>query len=309
VATLLLKTALALQKTPPAPFGDLYSSDGGENGLLGSKYFAAHRTVPATEIVANVNVDMFLPLFPLRSLIVQGLEESNLAMDLRAVGKELQLQILSDPEPERNAFTRSDQYSFIQRGVPSVSLKVGFEKASPQHEIVKRWRAERYHAPSDDLQQPVDFQAAADFNAGVLARCQSYCQSQRAATLESGQFLPAVCALKQSQPHFITRTFTMQNKKRALLLSVFCGWLIFCSPFAATSQAQKKNARHYAGWRCHAAQHRDARRRMAPARARLRRDTLQPAQTAQRRNRQTTRPRLVVRHANHTRPRSYAACS
>ena len=35
----------------------------------------------------------FLPLFPLRSLIVQGLEESDLADDLQAIGQELRLQM------------------------------------------------------------------------------------------------------------------------------------------------------------------------------------------------------------------------
>jgi Zn-dependent M28 family amino/carboxypeptidase len=135
-----------------------------EKGLLGSRYFAAHPTVPADAIVANVNVDMFLPLFPLRGLIVQGLEESNLADDLSSVGSRLGIKILSDPEPERNAFIRSDQYSFIRRGVPAISLKDGYTKGSPEQEIARRWRTERYHAPSDDLNQPIDFQAAADFN-------------------------------------------------------------------------------------------------------------------------------------------------
>jgi Zn-dependent M28 family amino/carboxypeptidase len=139
-----------------------------EKGLLGSKYFAAHPTVPAGSIVADVNVDMFLPLFPLRSLIVLGLEESNLADDLHAVGNELGIGILSDPEPERNSFIRSDQYSFIRSGIPSIALKVGYTKGSPEQEIVKRWRIERYHAPSDDLNQPLDFQAAADFNRAYL---------------------------------------------------------------------------------------------------------------------------------------------
>jgi Zn-dependent M28 family amino/carboxypeptidase len=166
----LLETALALQKEKAqlkrsVVFAAVTAE---ENGLLGSKYFAARPTVLAAAMVANVNIDMFLPLFPLRSLIVQGLEESNLADDLQVVGKKLGLQILSDPEPERNAFTRSDQYSFIQRGIPAASLKVGFAKGSPEHEIVKRWRTERYHAPSDDLQQPIDFQAAADFNRAYL---------------------------------------------------------------------------------------------------------------------------------------------
>ncbi|HEX5706981.1 MAG TPA: M28 family metallopeptidase [Pyrinomonadaceae bacterium] len=139
-----------------------------EKGLLGSRYFAAHPTVARGAIVANVNVDMFLPLFPLRGLVVQGLEESDLAADLRRAGEALGVQILSDPEPERNAFIRSDQYSFIKRGVPSVSLKVGYTKGSPEQEVVKRWRAERYHAPSDDLTQPVDYGAAADFNRAYL---------------------------------------------------------------------------------------------------------------------------------------------
>jgi Zn-dependent M28 family amino/carboxypeptidase len=110
----------------------------------------------------------FLPLFPFRSFIVQGLEESNLAEDLQSVARSIGVEVLSDPEPERRAFVRSDQYSFIRNGVPAISLKVGFVKDSPEHEIVKRWRRERYHAPSDDLQQPIDFEAAASFNRAYM---------------------------------------------------------------------------------------------------------------------------------------------
>lgn len=140
-----------------------------EKGLLGSRYYANRPTVPSPAIVANLNTDMFLPLFPLHSLIVQGLEESDLAADLRRTARPLGLEVYSDPEPERNAFVRSDQYSFIRTGVPSISLKVGFTKGSPEHEIVKRWRAERYHAPSDDLAQPIDRQSAEDFNKVYVA--------------------------------------------------------------------------------------------------------------------------------------------
>jgi Zn-dependent M28 family amino/carboxypeptidase len=135
-----------------------------EKGLLGSRYFASKPTVPATAIVADLNIDMFQPHFPMTSLIVQGLDESDLGDDLRKLAGPLRIGVLGDPEPERNAFTRSDQYSFIKRGVPSLALKVGFVKDSPEHEIVKKWRKERYHSPSDDLQQPgVDLQAAVDF--------------------------------------------------------------------------------------------------------------------------------------------------
>jgi Zn-dependent M28 family amino/carboxypeptidase len=134
-----------------------------EHGLLGSRYFAAHPTVPASAIVADLNTDMFLPLFPMRSLIVNGLEESDLADDLRRVGRAAGIEIVGDPEPERNAFVRSDQYSFIRRGIPALAFKIGWTLGSPEHEIVKRWRTERYHAPSDDVNQPVDLQAAEDF--------------------------------------------------------------------------------------------------------------------------------------------------
>ena len=137
---------------------------GEEKGLLGSKYFASHPTVPARSIVADINTDMFLPLFPVRSLIVNGLEESDLAADVRRAAARVGVQVLTDPEPARNAFIRSDQYSFIKRGIPSISLKNGFVKDSPEHAIVKKFRAERYHAVSDDVSQPVDLRAADDFN-------------------------------------------------------------------------------------------------------------------------------------------------
>jgi Zn-dependent M28 family amino/carboxypeptidase len=135
-----------------------------EKGLLGSRYFAHHPTVPAPGIVANLNTDMFLPLFPMKSVIVAGLEESDLAADLQQVAQQTGIEVMRDPEPERNAFTRSDQYSFIRRGIPALSLKVGFVKESPEHEIVKKWRTERYHGVRDDVLQPIDKQAAVDFN-------------------------------------------------------------------------------------------------------------------------------------------------
>jgi Zn-dependent M28 family amino/carboxypeptidase len=140
-----------------------------EKGLLGSRYFANRIPMPGAKLVANLNTDMFLPLFPLKSVVVQGLEESDLAGDLKRVARPLGIEVLSDPEPERNAFVRSDQYSFIRTGVPALSLKVGFTKDSAEHQLVKRWRSERYHAPSDDLNQPIDRKSAEDFGKIYLA--------------------------------------------------------------------------------------------------------------------------------------------
>src|SRR5262249_5502627 len=96
---------------------------GEEKGELGAKYFAAHPTVPLSSIVANVNTDMFLPLFPLKTLMVLGLDESDLGADIRAVAGELKLGVQADPEPQRNRFIRSDQYSFIKAGIPALAMK------------------------------------------------------------------------------------------------------------------------------------------------------------------------------------------
>jgi hypothetical protein len=137
---------------------------GEEKGLLGSRYFANNPTVPAKSIVANINTDMFLPLFPMKRLTIYGLDESEVGDEAANAAKSVGVTPEPDPEPKRNIFIRSDQYSFIRRGVPSIALKVGFEKNSPEAEIAKKWLTERYHAPSDDLNQPVDKGAAKSFD-------------------------------------------------------------------------------------------------------------------------------------------------
>jgi Zn-dependent M28 family amino/carboxypeptidase len=107
---------------------------------------------------------MFLPLFPLKKLTIYGLGESELGADAVAVASSLGVAPQADLEPKRNIFIRSDQYSFIRRGIPSLALKVGFDKGSPEEALAKKWLTERYHAPSDDLAQPVDKQAAGAFD-------------------------------------------------------------------------------------------------------------------------------------------------
>jgi Zn-dependent M28 family amino/carboxypeptidase len=138
-----------------------------EKGLLGSRYFALNPTVSRAGIVANINMDMFLPLFPLKSLMVLGLDESDLGDDIRAVAAEMGIGVRPDPQPQRNRFIRSDQYSFIREGVPALAMKVGFEPGSPEEQIDADWTRERYHAPSDDLDQPIDRSAAVGFTDAI----------------------------------------------------------------------------------------------------------------------------------------------
>src|SRR5579864_2821877 len=79
-SALLLEVASSLKKSPEKLKRSLLFLfvTGEEKGLLGSKYFTAHPTVDPKSMVADINVDMFLPIVPLKILTVFGLAESDL---------------------------------------------------------------------------------------------------------------------------------------------------------------------------------------------------------------------------------------
>jgi Zn-dependent M28 family amino/carboxypeptidase len=104
----------------------------------------------------------------LKRLIVYGLDESDLGALLKKVAATEGVEVQPDPAPERNVFIRSDQYSFIKQGVPSIFFSFGYTKGSPEEAAMKQWLTHRYHAPSDDTKQPVDLEAAAKYNQIVL---------------------------------------------------------------------------------------------------------------------------------------------
>ena len=130
-----------------------------ELGLLGSRAYVADAQTRGRRIVANLNTDMFMPLFPMKQVVVFGLEESDLADDARATARGLGVEVQADPQPQRNRFIRSDQYSFIRVGIPALALKIGFLADSPEAELDRKWFAERYHGVSDAPDQPVDLAA------------------------------------------------------------------------------------------------------------------------------------------------------
>jgi hypothetical protein len=143
-----------------------------EKGDLGSRYFASHPTVDRKHIVADVNLDMFMPLFELKWIEVQGLAESTLGDTIREAAKEYGVKVQADKEPDQNRFIRSDQYSFIREGIPSLAFKFGYEFGTRQDKIFHDWVRDRYHKPSDDLNQPVDKTSAAKFNRIIVSLLQ-----------------------------------------------------------------------------------------------------------------------------------------
>ena len=188
VATLLVTSRMLRDHGVPGRSVVFLACTGEEQGLLGSKYFANRAGLPMRDVVANVNLDMFLPIVPLRIVRGYGVGESSLASDLAAAAEELDIAVQNDPEPERNIFIRSDQYSFIQKGVPALFLSVGYNAGTPEARTMAEWFATRYHAPSDDVEQPIDRQAADRFNELMVRLTTRIANAKQRPTWNSGSF-------------------------------------------------------------------------------------------------------------------------
>jgi len=138
---------------------------GEEMGLLGSDYFAWHPTVPLKDIVANVNVDGAPGIYyAMKDVVPLGSEHSSLGKTVEKAAQEVGYSISPDPMPEEVGFIRSDQYSFVLRGIPAVDMIDGVKAVDPKIDglaVVKKWLVTRYHTPLDSMDQPLDYDSAA----------------------------------------------------------------------------------------------------------------------------------------------------
>jgi Zn-dependent M28 family amino/carboxypeptidase len=135
-----------------------------ESGLLGSAYFGEHPTVPASKIVAALNMDIVPVNGRVRDLNVMGDNKSSLGPALADLVKSEGIRISPDAHPEQGHFYRSDHFSFAKVGIPSVSIGGG-------DDIVGRpagwglaqsedYTAHRYHQPSDEYRPDFDLSGA-----------------------------------------------------------------------------------------------------------------------------------------------------
>ena len=165
-SSLLIETARVFAASPPRRSVMLIAVTAEERGLLGSDYFAHYPTVPTASMVANVNLDMPLFLYPVADIIAFGAEHSSLAATVEAAIGEEGFELTPDPMPEETIFIRSDQYSFVRKGVPATFLVPGFRSLDPDVDgqaVVEDHRKNHYHRPSDDLARPVDWDSAVRF--------------------------------------------------------------------------------------------------------------------------------------------------
>ena len=139
---------------------------GEEKGDQGSRFFARYPPVPRRNIVADINMDMFLMLYPVGDLVLLGGEHSSLGALAAKAAKTSGFEVSPDPYPEEVRFIRSDQYSFVEAGIPAIHIKPGNKSrdASIDGEKVTRdWLRNIYHTVRDDLSQHFDFDSGARY--------------------------------------------------------------------------------------------------------------------------------------------------
>lgn len=132
-----LAEAFASMEERPARSLIFVLVSGEEKGLWGSQYYADHAHVPATDMVAAINMDMIGRNWP-DTIVAIGKEHSDLGATLEQVNArhpELGMTAIDDLWPEERFYFRSDHYNFARKGVPILFFFNGVH--------------EDYHRPSD----------------------------------------------------------------------------------------------------------------------------------------------------------------
>ncbi len=163
---LMMEAARSFAAKPPKRSIMFIALTGEERGLLGSDYFVNYPTVPVDSIVANINLDMPLFLFPVADLVAFGSEHSSLLHPVEKAAEKEGFTLTPDPIPEEGLFRRSDQYSFVRAGIPAIYLIPGFTSVDPEIDGEALFNAhlkDHYHKPSDDLSRHVDWDSAERF--------------------------------------------------------------------------------------------------------------------------------------------------
>jgi Zn-dependent M28 family amino/carboxypeptidase len=169
----LLAVARAAAASPPTRRSLLFVFvTAEESGLLGSAYFAQTPTVPAAQIVANLNIDGGNLLGRTRDLNVLGDTKSSLGPQLAAMVRADGMRLSADLHPEAGHFYRSDHFSFAKAGIPAVSIGAGTDvvgkPAGWGAQQDDDYTAHRYHQPSDEYRPDFDLSGAAQLSEIVL---------------------------------------------------------------------------------------------------------------------------------------------
>ena len=159
---IMLEAATQLRAQAPAPKRSVLfvAVTAEEKGLLGAEWFATRPTVPASSLVANINLDMPVLLAPSKDVVPVGVEHSSLKAALDTAAQEVGVALTPDPFPEDVVFVRSDQYAFIRAGIPAVYLIGGMVSADGKRDpkmALRKFLRDHYHQPSDEASLPIAY--------------------------------------------------------------------------------------------------------------------------------------------------------
>ena len=164
----LIEVAEAFAKLPVAPERSItiMAVTAEEQGLLGSKYYAANPIIPAAKTVANINMDALGVNGRSADVSVYGLGQSELDNYLTAAVKKQGRTIAGDPRPAAGIYYRSDHFAFANIGIPALYAKSG---TTPVDEATKTLRAELkdslgkcYHNLCDEYNEAWDMSGAVE---------------------------------------------------------------------------------------------------------------------------------------------------
>ena len=132
-----------------------------EQGLLGSRYYAEHPTIPPGKIAANINYDGGNIWGRAKDIVYIGKGKSSLDQYVEAIAKVQGRSVTADQFPDRGFFYRSDQFNFAKIGVPALYLDTGTDFVGKpagwgkeQHEA---YESKSYHQPSDEINDSWNF--------------------------------------------------------------------------------------------------------------------------------------------------------
>jgi hypothetical protein len=157
---LAIAEALAAARPRPARSVLFVFVAGEEQGLLGSRYYVAHPTVPLARIVADINFDGGNILGRTRDVAVVGKGKCDLEDRLAVWAARQQRAVVDEPEPDKGAYYRSDQLSFARGGVPAIYFSSGLDYVGRPAGWGREKSAEylrlHYHQPSDEVRPDWD---------------------------------------------------------------------------------------------------------------------------------------------------------
>lgn len=162
----LIEVAEAFTKLPKHPSRSMtfLAVTAEEQGLLGSKYYAANPVIAANKTVANINMDSLNLLGKVKDMNVVGIGKSQMDEFLATATKEQGRTISGDPKPSSGGYYRSDHFAFANMGIPAMYAGGGTVAADEETANYRKRMSlvlrGCYHQPCDRYRDEWDLSGA-----------------------------------------------------------------------------------------------------------------------------------------------------